>query len=218
VDSPLLEPCPRRSASFRTATAALLWFAFVAAAMVGIVAYSSEPGSTGTAPTDWPTESRLAGPSDRPLLVLFAHPRCPCTRASLGELARLMGRFRGRFDAHVVFLKAESTGKDWAHTDLWRSAAAIPGVAVHPDDAGTEARRFGAETSGQTLVYDRAGHLRFQGGITASRGHEGENAGTDAIAGILDSGGPQTLAMPVFGCDLFEPGSGERSAACRTTR
>jgi hypothetical protein len=186
--------------------------------MVGIMAYSSEPGSAAAAPADWPAESRLNGPLDRPLLVLFAHPRCPCTRASIGELARLMGRFPGQIDAHVVFLKAEGTGQDWSHTDIWRSASAIPGVAVHQDDAGAEAHRFGAETSGQTLVYDTTGHLRFQGGITASRGHEGGNAGTDAIAEILDSGAAPQLALPVFGCELFESGPGKRSAVCRTTR
>ena len=40
-----------------------------------------------------------------------------------------------------------------------RSAAAIPGVKVLSDVHGVEATRFGAETSGHTLLFDRDGRL-----------------------------------------------------------
>ena len=63
----------------------------------------------------------------------------------------------------------------------WRSAAAIPGVTVHVDHDGGEARRFGAETSGFVVLYDAHGELLFAGGITTGRGQAGDNAETAGI-------------------------------------
>jgi hypothetical protein len=51
---------------------------------------------------------------------------------------------------------------------------------------GHEACLFGAATWGQTMVYGRDGRLLFSGGITAARGHYGDNAGTQAIAALLE--------------------------------
>ena len=69
------------------------------------------------------------------------------------------------------------------------------------DDDGAEARRFGAETSGQTLLYDARGALAFSGGITGARGHAGDNAGraslrrADSIASQADRRGTQRLRL-----------------------
>jgi len=46
--------------------------------------------------------------------------------------------------AYVLFLKPDGFSDDWEKSDLWQSAATIPGVTVIPDDDGNEARRFGA--------------------------------------------------------------------------
>jgi hypothetical protein len=87
-----------------------------------------------------------------------------------------MARVQGKMDAYVIFLKPEHSS-GWDNTYLERSAAAIPGVTVLPVFEGIEARRFGAKTSGHTLLFDRNGRRLFSGGITQSRGHDGENAG-----------------------------------------
>ncbi len=44
---------------------------------------------------------------------------------------------------------------------------------------------LGSSTSGQVLLYDPSGRLAFSGGITAARGHVGDNAGSDAIVGLV---------------------------------
>jgi hypothetical protein len=80
-------------------------------------------------------------------------------------------------------------------------------VSVRIDEAGREAARFGATTSGHVLLYDRGGRLRFSGGITASRGHVGDNAGRAALLGLLIHGETERERTPVFGCPLF-PGAG----------
>lgn len=135
------------------------------------------------------------------MLVMFAHPKCPCTRASLRELERLLAEMGPQCDTAVVFVQPRRTGDDWPLTATWRAAAAIPGVQVALDRGGTEAARFGARTSGQVLLYDAGGSLAFQGGITAARGHEGDNTGRSAIIAFLN-GRPAPSCQPTFGCSL----------------
>ena len=115
----------------------------------------------------------------------------------------------GRLATAVLMLRPAGMPDDWVHTDLWSSAAAIPGVSVLADDEGAEARRFGAATSGQALLYSADGQLLFAGGITESRGHSGDNAGRSAIESLVL--GSQTIPTtrpaltPVYGCPLFGP-------------
>src|SRR5436190_6315 len=92
-----------------------------------------------------------------------------------------------------------------AEPPLTRPKVAIPGVTVRADVDGEAARRFGAATSGQALLYTADGRLLFSGGITESRGHEGDNAGRSAIAALVLGAEPTKLATsPVYGCPLFE--------------
>jgi hypothetical protein len=137
---------------------------------------------------------------------MLAHPHCPCTRASIGELALLMAHVQGRLTATVLFLSPSDMPAAWEQTDLWEDAAAIPGVTVMRDADGAEARRFGAVTSGQVIVYDASGRVLFSGGITPSRGHAGDNQGRSAIVALLD-GDPSVRGSRVFGCSLVTPTS-----------
>jgi hypothetical protein len=138
---------------------------------------------------------------------MLVHPHCPCTRATIGELAELMAHCQGRLTAYVLFLKPAGFSDDWEKTDLWQSAASIPGVNVIVDDDGAEARRFHSATSGQTILYDAEGHLLFSGGITASRGHAGDNDGQSAIISLVNDGAASRTVTSVFGCPLFDANS-----------
>lgn len=113
-----------------------------------------------------------------------------------------MAHALGEVTAYVLFVKPAGAGPDWDDTDLRRSAAAIPGVTVLTDENGIEANRFGAQTSGHTLVFDRDGQLIFSGGITASRGHIGTNAGETAVRAFLQEQTVDRSHTPVFGCSL----------------
>jgi hypothetical protein len=192
--------------SIRTALIAL-WLAVVGAGFAVTLDYQNTGGSVGRLPQQWPAGTRIVPDATRDTLVMFAHPRCPCTRASIEELNRLMAHAQGRVAVQVYFFKPGDASDDWLKTDLWRSTAAMPGVAVHADLDGIEARRFGAETSGFVLLFDTQGHLLFQGGITASRGHAGDNAGENDILSLLmekQAGPPVALAKtPVYGCSLL---------------
>lgn len=187
----------------------LVWLLGVTGGMAALGRYAATPGSTGEAgaPARWPSDARLPRQEGRPTLVMLAHPRCPCTRASVSELAVLMARAGGRLDAFVLFLRPEGAGSDWEGGGLWRAAAAIPGVTVLRDEGGEQARRFGAATSGHALLYDAAGRLRFSGGITLARGHAGDNPGRAAVEALVREGEEQDGAArtAVYGCALEDP-------------
>jgi hypothetical protein len=191
------------------------WLAVVVAGTILLARYANIPGNDNAAPAAWPANSQIPFDAKRPTLVMFVHPHCPCTRASLGELEVLMAQVQGLVSAHVVVLKAVGTATNWEKTDLWRTASSIPGVTVYVDDAGVEARRFHAETSGQTLLYDRSAALQFQGGITLSRGHAGDNPGRSALQGLLRHGHSTQVKAPVFGCSLFETNCQQGDVICK---
>jgi hypothetical protein len=181
----------------------VLWGGAVLGGMTALARYSNTPGRPAEPPGDLPADSALRASPGRFLLVMLAHPLCPCTRASLTELQAVMAEAGARVDAHVLFLRPERADAQWGQGVLWRQAAAIPGVTVHQDEGGVEARRFGATTSGHVLLFDEGGHLRFSGGITGARGHEGNNSGRAAVEALVraGAGGPR---HPVYGCDLEE--------------
>jgi len=202
--------------------AALAWLGVTLAGLKWLLDYQSRPGEPAHPPAIWPAASTLAREPRRATLLLLAHPHCPCTRATLSELERLMAAAGDRLRCEVVFVIPPGRDSTWALTDQWHSAAHIPGVAVVIDRGGVEARRFGAATSGQALLYGADGRLAFSGGITPGRGHAGDSAGRDAIL-LAAVGGTSTGATlpasastplfgrsaagltstPVFGCPLF---------------
>jgi hypothetical protein len=185
--------------------AGLLWLAALAAALSILLTYDNTPGAVAhAAPASWPAEAGLPRIPGQPTLVMLVHPKCPCSRASVGELAVLLAQASRSLTTHVLFYKPEGVSDDWHSTDLWRSAAAIPGVTPRIDEHGTEAKRFGVATSGHTLLYDADGRLQFTGGITASRGHAGDNAGRRAVLSLLREPSTETVRTSVFGCSLYE--------------
>jgi hypothetical protein len=184
---------------------AALWLLFAGAGLAVVWNYANRPGEPGTPPSRWPAETAIARAPGLPRLLLFVHPRCPCSRATLGELSLLLSRCRDRATCEVVFVLPPGVTADWERTDLVAAAKAIPGVDVRFDREGREAQRFGAKTSGETLLYDGAGRLRFHGGITAARGDSGDNLGRCSLSALLTDGVSALAETPVFGCSLLDP-------------
>jgi hypothetical protein len=143
---------------------------------------------------------------------MFVHPQCPCSTASIDELERLMSDCQGRVAAHVLFFRPQEMTESWVKSSLWTKASAIPGVSVAIDVAGVEAQRFHSLTSGHTVLYDADGRLLFQGGITISRGHSGDNPGRAAIVNLLHGIPTDQIRTPVFGCSLIEENCAQKTA------
>lgn len=198
-----------RKSSVLLAAFALAWVGGVAFGMKALYDHSGTAGEVGLSPRSWPMQRTIVLDARRPTLLMLAHPRCPCTRASVAELAVLMRRAEGKLSAHVLLVEPAGTPRGFAHGALWTAVAAIPGVEVHADPGGRTAALFGAKTSGQVVLYGSDGSLLFSGGITSSRGHQGDNAGLDRVLALLRGEKVERAESSVFGCGLFEKRKGK---------
>lgn len=171
--------------------------------------YAARPGAGPNTPLDWPAGSSLERAVDRPTLLVFAHPRCPCTRASLENLDRLLTNFRGPL--RTVLLLWTPAGLDpesaeaFADNSVWHRALALPGVVTQLDPGGVLAAHFGARTSGTALLFGPDGKLRYAGGLTYARGHEGEGVALAQLLAAMGQAPPEAVHTAVFGCSLLEP-------------
>jgi len=175
------------------ATALVAWLLVVAMGVQTIHAYAIKPGPRSETPSRWPQASELrhAGVT----VAMFVHPECPCTRASLTELATALRATRERVTVDIVTSEPMT---DALRTQL----AQLPAPHVVYDRDGREAARFGARTSGHVVAYDVTGRLAFSGGITSARGHVGDNMGERSLARVLAGTAPIAAARDVFGCGL----------------
>lgn len=199
-----MSPRSQRRKVFATATLGAVWLLSLSFGLRSLLSYETTPGASGHPPDSWPSLSKVPRSADQYALVMAAHPNCPCTRASMHELAQIMAATAGKLHAYVLFLKPSKSGSDWDDTPLMRTAAGIPGVTVIQDLDGLEARRFGAQTSGHTLLFDSRGRRLFSGGITGSRGHEGGNGGETAIVRLVKGGRADQNSSFIFGCALTD--------------
>jgi len=177
------------------------WMAIVGTGLTALWRYEVAAGEPGTPPARWPEASAIAPVPGRPTLIMWLHPHCPCSNASVEELDRVMAHVGDRVAVHVVF-EDVGGGDDATEPALWTRAASIHGVSAVRDVGGVEARRFEVRTSGQTVLYDADGRLRFAGGITGSRGHAGDNSGQQALLAAILGDAHAMPGAPVYGCAL----------------
>ena len=179
------------------------------AGMATLFTFDQTAGAVSAVPVQWPSASVIGHPGRNGALLVFVHPYCSCTVATIHEIATLSaGRNsqNGRPSTTVLFYRPRNSG--WRPGKLWSQVESeIPGARAAWDDDGREARRFGARTSGYTLLYDAQGDLLFKGGVTGSRGHEGGNFGIDQLRASIDTGRPAPRGSLVFGCALADAGT-----------
>lgn len=186
--------------------AVALWLPAVGYGISVMWSYATTPGHPAEPPRFWPAGTSIPLREGRSTLLIFAHPQCECTRATLGELAIVMAQANNKLDADVFFYLPTAENNTWARTELWSAAEEIPNVHAFEDRDAEMARRFGVFTSGQALLYGADGLLLFKGGITAFRGHSGDNAGRSVITALVQGRVPSMNRLPivtrVFGCSL----------------
>ena len=68
-------------------------------------------------------------------LTVFAHPRCPCTRATLRELAGIV-REVPELSVRVLFVRPASARDGWEFGESWDAANRLPGCEVACDESG----------------------------------------------------------------------------------
>jgi hypothetical protein len=178
------------------------WMLTIGAGLTMLWAYAETPGAPATANATWPAGASFTRDARVPSLVLFLHPQCPCSRATIAELARMLADTQSPVATYAFFYRPADAVAGWERTDLWDSAAAIPGVHVMSDERGAQARVFGALVSGETMLYGATGSLLFSGGITGARGHEGDSPSRTALTSMLAGHRTDTIRTAVFGCYL----------------
>lgn len=199
---------PARSQRIRL-WAAVAWVLAIAFGLTTLNRFQMTPGKAAAA-NNWPNHLPLTLAQDRLTLIMFVHPACSCSDASMEELSRVTTVCKDRVAAYVVFVKPIGQTNQWAQSSLWKSAGSIPGVHLILDDGGIIAARFDAQTSGQVDLFDPLGRLLFTGGITGSRGHAGDNAGASAVVALVDQPPQNSNPTPpvqsnVYGCSISDP-------------
>jgi hypothetical protein len=177
-----------------------------------VLRYQYSVGAEAHAALQWPGGTEVSLASDRDTLLLFLHPKCPCSAATVEELSRLLAFRPNAAAIQIFYYRPLTASKGWDDNSLLASVRALPGVRVLADINGARAEQFGANTSGQVFLYSPDGRLLFSGGITGARAHVGDNAGLSAVQKLMDDPASLRAAFattPVFGCALhsIEPGT-----------
>ena len=165
------------------------WGVLIAAGFVVLEVYAAAPGARGRSLPDWPQDCMIPIDGRHPTLLIFLHPLCPCSSASVDELTEIVGRCGDRVKLHAVLLHTISLEKEGASV-VERSLVDVPGMTIWPDEKGALARGFGVLTSVALLPHTiPQAILTFSGGITASRiTIENENFGKiGALAAIPEA-------------------------------
>jgi len=170
-----------------------------------LLLFSNTPGTQASPPSLFPGDSPIRLSHDRASLLVFIHPQCACSGATLSELEQFLTCCGKQVETTIFVYQPSSIPREWVESQsgLWPTVRRLPGTRVVRDLDAVTARLFGAHISGQTLLYDVNGRLAFSGGITASRGHSGDNDGREALTAIVGNRVPRHRHTPVFGCALY---------------
>jgi hypothetical protein len=209
----------RRSLRFAVPT---VWGFGIVAALYSLEHYKSLAGRASDITPGPRATTALSSPA-KPRLVMYVHPHCPCTRASLAEFQQLVdgAKSRGReLSAEIVVVVPPGIDDSWRDGAIVRAAKELvaenrAGVQLRFNHDLDEALEVGATTSGHTLLFDSEGRRLFRGGITRSRGHAGDNPGTRALTELLNDRKPEVATTPVFGCPLYSPEACRAGEECR---
>jgi len=202
---PLQNP---RAGGLAVLLAGVLWLAAVAAGFAVAMRHEKTAAPEHAVASTFPENAICVAPVDKPMLIVFIHPKCPCTRASLEEIAALHRRCGDNLDMQFVFLERGDAPWRSEDTEHWETVRGINAGPAFVDVSGAEHRRFGATTSGETFLFMPDGNLAFHGGVTVGRGHSGTSAGRIAIEAIVMNPTASAQTPPrtkVYGCLLESP-------------
>ena len=180
------------------------WLTAILLGMSGMLAHRYASGAIAIN-SAWPLQSKLSlHPSERTLLV-FLHPQCPCAAATVEEISRMLAKAGQQADLQLVVFRPENQSQEWSETPTIQRAQLLGASRCWDDVNGRIASQFHVSTSGQVLLFETDGRLLFNGGVTDSRGHQGDNPNADALIQLLMQSSQnmqQTVVRDVFGCEI----------------
>ena len=134
-----------------------------------------------------------------PLTLLFLHPECPCSDASIYELQQIQ-KLNKEMNYKVVISYPKNTFEKWSNSNRAKRQLNRDSIFELLDDKeNVLAKAFGAYTSGFTLIFNTPEDLVFAGGITPSRGHLGRTIAHEIVqeASFLNF-----TKNEVYGCSI----------------
>ena len=154
--------------------------------------WESTPGVEGETLVEWPVASAMERPVESPLVLMFVHPKCACTKTRLRIFQQAALR---RPEASWRIVAWRPKGSDW------KPDTTLP---IFWDEDGIETKRFGVTTSGHVFSFDASGAVQFSGGLTDLRGGSEEGEGARLLDASVHKGNRPKHARrkPVFGCSL----------------
>lgn len=179
-----------------------VWSLILGVQIHSLLRYQGTPGPSQVVQDQWPVGSAIVRANGYQLLM-FVHPQCPCSRASLRSLRPLLEQ-HSSVSVTIVCVLPRGVDASWESAPIWSEARAIPGAQVIADRDGREAVRFGAWTSGQIIVHDESGRRLFDGGVTPARGHNGPCRGLLRLHALFQFREAPAPGTPVFGCPLLD--------------
>ena len=132
---------------------------------------------------------------------MFAHPACPCTNASLRNLAELSSTLSPDVETTIIFVTRGLDPALIATAPNVLAARLIPRISLVFDD-GSEVDRFGAKVSGEVFAFNDAGERIYRGGLTSARGHAGDSEGRRQLKRAFGGEARAPFEAHVFGCRL----------------
>ena len=185
------------------------WIVLIIGGTLAITAYSNTPGVRPETVACWPETSTLTRSEDSPTVVLFLHPKCPCSVSTLREMERALSGNSDQVEVQIGLFCPPNEPDEWTKTSLSKFAEHLKPGSTFIDRSAVEARRFGVLTSGHVLVFSASGKILFSGGVTAAKGHDGENRGGLALRSLCRGDDLPLIEQPVFGCPIIESSTSE---------
>lgn len=181
-----------------------VWFGLAVTGSLVLTSYASRPALRSSTVVVWPSETKLNRSPGRKNLLMFLHPKCGCSIATVRQLAIVLSKAEANVSVTGVFYCPADESVEWTKTDVWRRCSHLPDVTCVVDRGGIEAARFGASASGHLLLFDDSLQRRFDGGITKSRGHDGHCFSAESLSQLLVGLNPDNTSFPVYGCPIHD--------------
>ena len=125
-DTPPNKPPTRRKSEYTICIVVMLlaWVAVLFVTFATMRRYEFTPGADPAAPKSWPMQSQVTRPLGHSSLLVFAHPLCRCTDATLEELAKVARSAGPDIDITVLFFSPDGAGTEWRKSKSVQDAAA----------------------------------------------------------------------------------------------
>ena len=182
----------------------MFWLFAVLESSIFLTSYqlrSDQPGVVAS----WPSASKIKRTHDSEHLLLFIHPKCVCSHATIDQLKQVLPLSPNDCQFSVAVYCPDGKSQSWLETRLADTIADLKPDEIRLAVDGYEAQQFGVTTSGHLLHFDNNGSLKFSGGITSSRGHRGDCIALKSLKKTLSRKSvhhSQLVTFPVFGCTI----------------